>query len=77
MRPIILDYFFQQIVWENMAPGTELLRIFCAGIGPLQLGAVLDLNSFHFSTMETKMPKGNGWGNVFRIYFAKRPCFMQ
>ena len=29
------------IVWENMTPGTELPRDFCAGIGPLQLGVVL------------------------------------
>ena len=26
---------------ENMAPGTEFARDFCAGIGPLQLGVVL------------------------------------
>ena len=29
------------IVWENTTPSTELLRDFCAGIGPLQLGVVL------------------------------------
>jgi len=28
-------------MWENKAPGTEFPRIFCAGIGPLQLGIVL------------------------------------
>ena len=28
-------------MWENMSPGTELARDFCAGIGPLQLGVVL------------------------------------
>ena len=26
---------------DNMAPGTEVARDFCAGIGPLQLGVVL------------------------------------
>ena len=30
------------------ALGTELARIFCAGIGPLQLGVVLVLFSFFF-----------------------------
>ena len=29
------------VMWENSSPGTELSRIFCAGIGPLQLGVVL------------------------------------
>ena len=29
------------IVWENTTPDTEILRFFCAGIGPLQLGVVL------------------------------------
>ena len=33
------------IVWENMVPGTELPHIFCAGIGPLQLGFVLVFKS--------------------------------
>ena len=31
------------IVWENtvLGPGTKLIHILCAGIGPLQLGVVL------------------------------------
>ena len=33
-------------MWENTTPSTELPRDFCAGIGPLQLGVVLVLNSF-------------------------------
>ena len=28
-------------VWEITAPGPELPRIFCVGIGPLQLGIAL------------------------------------
>ena len=32
------------IVWENMALGTELPRIFCVGIGPLQLDVVLAMD---------------------------------
>ena len=28
-------------MWENTTPGTEIPRIFRAGIGPLQLGVVL------------------------------------
>ena len=28
-------------MWENKTPSTELLRDFCAGISPLQLGVVL------------------------------------
>ena len=34
------------IVWENTIPDTELPRIFCAEIGPLELGAVLVLYVF-------------------------------
>ena len=30
-------------MWENTTPSTELPRVFCAGIGPLQLGVVLVL----------------------------------
>ena len=41
-------------MWENMAPGTEFTRGFCAGIGPLQLGVVLvisfiKLHASHFN----------------------------
>ena len=32
--------FIPNITWENVAPGTEFARDFCAGIGPLQLGVV-------------------------------------
>ena len=32
------------MVWENTAPGTELARIFCAGIGPLHGGVLLVLS---------------------------------
>ena len=31
-----------------MAPGTEFARVFCAGIGPLQLGVVLVLYLFEY-----------------------------
>ena len=39
------------IVWENTAPGTEFPRIFCVGIGPLQLGATLVYLMFGDDTM--------------------------
>ena len=55
MRPMILGYFPPTITvgisgppfnLSNVrsiytAPGTDFRRIFCAGIGPLQLGVVL------------------------------------
>ena len=37
----IIKKIISNISWENMAPGTEFARDFCAGIGPLQLGGVL------------------------------------
>ena len=37
-------------MWENTTPSTELLRDFCAGIGPLQLGIVLVYLSIYLST---------------------------
>ena len=37
----IIKKIMSNIRWENMAPGTEFARDFCAGIGPLQLGVVL------------------------------------
>ena len=39
------------IMSENTAPGTECPRIFCAGIGPLQLGVVLVSSYFTFITI--------------------------
>ena len=61
MWPIILVYFFptktieiiikksfQTLGGENMAPGTEFARDFCAGIGPLQLGVVFVFLNFVF-----------------------------
>ena len=33
-------------MWGNATPGTEFPRIFCAGIGPLQLGVVLVYSAF-------------------------------
>ena len=35
--------FILDIMWENTVPGTKFHRIFCAGIGPLQVGVVLVL----------------------------------
>ena len=35
-------------MYENMTPGTELPRDFCAGIGPRQLGVVLLNYKFHY-----------------------------
>ena len=40
-------------MWENTTPSTELLRDFCAGIGPLQLGVVLV--SITFEVIEKKL----------------------
>ena len=49
------------IVSENTAPGTEFPRVFCVGIGPLQLGIVLVLffiNIYYFfNTLEQKCSK--------------------
>ena len=37
----MITIHFKRNKEENMAPGTEFARGFCAGIGPLQLGVVL------------------------------------
>ena len=47
------------IVWENTTPVTEIPRIFCAGIGPLQLGVVL-VFSFFFSMFDVIYYTVNG-----------------
>ena len=54
------------IVWENTIPSTELLRDFCAGIGPLQLGVVLVFLSFSLWGDHTTFPYSN-IGNRFTI----------
>ena len=38
----------KNVVYENTTPSTELLRVFCAEIGPLQLGVVLVLFLFWY-----------------------------
>ena len=35
-------------MWEKTTPSTELPRVFCAGIGPLQLGVVLVISIINF-----------------------------
>ena len=50
------------IVWENTTPG-DILRIFCAGIGPLQLGVVLVL-FFSMNTVGIKNIMSIMWGNT-------------
>ena len=37
-------------MWENATPGTEIPHIFCAVIGPLQLGVVLVILCLNFVT---------------------------
>ena len=51
-----------------MAPGTELARDFCAGIGPLQLGVVL---VFHMLSENTI----NYENNVFKMKTI-RPTYL-
>ena len=41
-------------VWEITAPGPELPRIFCVGIGPLQLGIAL---VFQINKHNTKLQR--------------------
>ena len=49
------------IVWENMTPGTELLRMFCAGIGVVLVGNRL----FNVQTIrETKIENKKGMMHV-------------
>ena len=37
-------------MWENVIPGTQIPHIFCARIGPLQLGVVLVILCLNFVT---------------------------
>ena len=49
-------------MWENTTPSTELLRDFCAGIGPLQLGVVLVVLGF------------KSWKGANLVSFLKMPA---
>ena len=55
---------FWEIMLENTASGAEFPRIFCAGIGPLQLGVMFVIYAFwiHPSKMSQKL--------LFSIHFV-------
>ena len=40
LKMVVMKIHFSNL-WENSPPVTEFPRIFCAGIGPLQLGVVV------------------------------------
>ena len=54
-------------MWENTTPGTELPSIFCAGIGPLQLGVVLVLPLINLLKLKVQM-------NNVKLTWNSRNC---
>ena len=69
-------------MWENTALATECPHIFCAGIGPLQLGVVLVLTIFldfifqsvvHLAINPTHQVRSSWWSDIFQCQRAPIP----
>ena len=72
------------IRWENIAPGNEFARDFCAGIGPLQLGVVLVISKIQiannnnlFSLTSTRLIKENNFQYYRPGIFQKHQLIMK
>ena len=55
-----------------MAPGTEFVRDFCAGIGPLQLGVVLVIIITMYNNNNDKK---NNWSTVLALTILSSSLF--